>query len=64
MQQGQWGTVRSVIITDVGLAGIHTLIVCKAGVLRACPPGSYEKLHHMSLNLRAILVLYQPSMFL
>ena len=33
------------------------------GGLGACPPGKFEKLHLLRLNLGAFLVIYQPLTF-
>ena len=58
---------------DVGVAGICTVIVCEAHrhVNHAntrgsggMPPGNFEKLCFLRLNLRAFLVIYHPLMFL
>ena len=48
------GTTRPVIIVNVRLASTRG-----SG---ACPPGNFENLHllDLRLNLRAILVIYQP----
>ena len=65
---------RPVIIVDVGLPDIFTLIVCEAhrdakhasttGIW-GIPPGNFEKLHLLRLNLRRVLlVIYQPLIFL
>ena len=66
-------TTKTVIIVDVGLAGIFTLIVCKADRHAkhastrgsgGIPPGNFEKLYLLRLKLRVFLVIYQPLMFL
>ena len=66
------GTIRPVIIVDVGLASIFTLIVCKVHRhvkhtstrgFGGMSPRKFEKLHFLRLNLRAFLVIYQPLMF-
>ena len=69
------GTVKFVIIVDVGLVGLRTLIMCEAcrhtkhantRGLGACPQKILKHiLHLLRLNLRALfLVIYHPLMFL
>ena len=59
---------------DVGLARICTVIVWEAhkhakhantkGAWGHAPPGNFEKLHSLRLNLRAFLVIDHPLMLL
>ena len=57
----------------MGLAGIHTIIVCEAhghakhANIREVwghAPGNFEKLHSLILNLRAFLVTNHPLILL
>ena len=56
---------------DVELVRIYTVMVCMGmrsmltlGGLGACPPGNFEKLPSLRLNLRAFLVIDHPLMLL
>ena len=61
------GSARSVIIVEVGLAGIYTLIVCLHADTKGSegmPPGNFKKFHCLRSNQRAFLIIYLSLMSL